>query len=167
MNRRMTSTLPAPAQAVYLYGSTMLRPLRLAYGLAPVIAILDKHGHALEPLLSAAKIPRFALEEPGYRIRFEQELAFIRSTLRRLRLPAAGLEVGQQFNLALFGVLGLAAACAPNVREVFRTVPSFRPCAGTVSNRPHGAPAKTSMSPSTKTNGSVIARRFPSNATSP
>lgn len=116
----------APLQPVeYLYGSAMLRPLRLAYGLAPLIAVLEHHGAAVAPLLEAARIPRFALEEPSYRIRFEQELAFIRSALASLNLPTAGLEVGQQYNLALFGVLGLAASCAPTVRELFRTVPSF------------------------------------------
>lgn len=116
---------PRPAQAEFLYGSTMLRPQRLAYGLAPVISVLEKHGHAIGPLLAAAGIPRFAIEEPSYRIRFEQELAFIRSALLSLRLPTAGLEVGRQYNLAFFGVLGLAASCAPTVRELFRAVPSF------------------------------------------
>lgn len=116
---------PMPAQAAYLYGSTMLRPQRLAYGLAPVIAVLERRGHAIAPLLAEAGIPRFAIEEPSYRIHFAQELAFIRSALAVLRLPSAGLEVGRQYNLALFGVLGLAASCAPTVRELFRAVPSY------------------------------------------
>jgi AraC-like DNA-binding protein len=111
--------------AEYLFGSSMLRPLRLAYGLTPVIAVLEQHGQAIEPLLAAARIPRFAIEEPSYRIRFEQELEFIRSALVCLALPTAGLEIGRQYNLALFGVLGLAASCAPTVRELFRTVPAF------------------------------------------
>lgn len=116
---------PASPHAEYLYGSTMLRPHRLAYGLAPIIAVLEQHGHRIEPLLAAAAIPRFAIEEPSYRIRFEQELAFIRAALTVLRLPAVGLEVGRQYNLALFGVLGLAASCAPTVRDLFRAVPSY------------------------------------------
>ncbi len=111
--------------AEYLFGSTMARPQRLAYGLAPVIAVLERHGHAIDPLLASARIPRFALEEPSYRIGFGQELDFIRAALACLALPTAGLEVGQQYNLALFGVLGLAASCAPTVRELFRTVPEF------------------------------------------
>ena len=72
----------------------MLRPLRLAYGLAPVIEVLEAHGHDIMPLLLATDIPRFALEEPSYRIRFDQELKFIRLALDALALPAAGLEVG-------------------------------------------------------------------------
>jgi AraC-like DNA-binding protein len=103
----------------------MLRPQRLAYGLAPVIAVLERGGHAVEPLLALAGIPRFAIEEPSFRIRFEQELAFIRSALDVLQLVTAGLEVGRQYNLALFGVLGLAASCAPTVRDLFRAVPSY------------------------------------------
>lgn len=111
--------------AVYLFGSTMLRPYRLAYGLAPIIEILEERGHAVAPLLADVNIPRFALEEPSYRIRFEQELMFIRLALAELKLPAAGLDVGQRYHLPLFGVLGLAASCAPSVRELFHTVPSY------------------------------------------
>jgi len=103
----------------------MLRPFRLAYGLAPVIEVLERNGHALGPLLEAVGIPRFALEEPSYRIRFDQELGFIRYALRSLGLPHAGIEIGQRYHLALFGVLGLAASCAPTVREMFRCVPSY------------------------------------------
>ncbi|MGE0336422.1 MAG: AraC family transcriptional regulator [Gammaproteobacteria bacterium] len=114
-----------PTPAEYLFGSTMLRPTRLAYGLAPVIEVLEAHGHAIDPLLAAADIPRFALEEPSYRIRFDQELAFIRLALQRLARVNAGLLVGQRYHLALFGVLGLAASCAPTVRDLFRMVPAY------------------------------------------
>ncbi len=103
----------------------MLRPFRLAYGLAPIIEILEEHGHEIAPLLQRVNIPRFALEEPSYRIRFEQELTFIRLALAALDIPAAGLAVGQRYHLPLFGVLGLAASCAPTVRELFHTVPSY------------------------------------------
>jgi AraC-like DNA-binding protein len=109
----------------YLFGGTMLRPFRLAYGLSPVIEVLERGGHAIGPLLEAVGIPRFALEEPSYRIRFEQELDFIRLALHRLGLPHAGIEIGQRYHLALFGVLGLAASCAPTVREMFHCVPSY------------------------------------------
>lgn len=111
--------------AEYLFGGTMLRPWRLAYGLAPIISVLEQHRVPIAPLLADARIPRFALEEPSYRISLEQELSFFRAALRRLDLPTAGIEVGQQFNLALFGVVGLAASCAPTVRDLFRTVPEF------------------------------------------
>ena len=115
----------APGKAEYLYGGTMLRRQRLAYGLAPVIAVLERYQHNIAPLLALSGIPLFAIEEPSYRILFDQELIFIRSALNMLQLPAAGLEVGREYNLALFGVLGLAASCAPTVRELFRTVPSY------------------------------------------
>ncbi|MBI2801766.1 MAG: AraC family transcriptional regulator [Gammaproteobacteria bacterium] len=122
---RAPSDRAASGKAEYLYGNTMLRRQRLAYGLAPVIAVLERYRHAISPLLAASGIPRFAIEEPSYRILFDQELVFIRSALAVLQLPAAGLEVGREYNLALFGVLGLAASCAPTVRELFRTVPSY------------------------------------------
>ncbi len=103
----------------------MLRPYRLAFGLSPVIEILEARGFAIEPLLAAADIPRFALEEPSYRIAYTQELTFIRRALAALKLPHAGLVVGQRYHLALFGVLGLAASCAPTVRDMFRCVPTY------------------------------------------
>ena len=110
-------------QPIYLFGSSMLRPFRLAYGLAPIIEVLEAHGHAIEPLLAAADIPRFALEEPSYRIAFNQELRFIELALARLDLVTAGLVVGQRYHLALFGVVGLCASCAPTMRDLFRVVP--------------------------------------------
>ncbi len=109
----------------YLFGSAMLRPIRLAFGLAPIIEVLEGHGHDINPLLRATDIPRFALEEPSYRIRFDQELRFYRLALATLALPTAGLLVGQRYSLALFGVLGLAAACAPTMRDLFHAVPMW------------------------------------------
>jgi len=123
--RSAPTITPPVVSPDYLFGSTMLRPSRLAYGLAPFIEVLEAQGHAIEPLLTAADIPRFAVEEPSYRIRFDQELAFIRLALQRLGLATAGLLVGQRYHLALFGVLGLAASCAPTVREMFQMVPAY------------------------------------------
>ena len=117
---------PVPAAtARYLFGSDMLRPTRLAYGLAPVIEVLETHGIAIAPLLAATDIPRFALEEPSYRIRVDQEMRFIQLAIAALRIPDAGLQVGQRYTLALFGVLGLAASCAPTLRDLLRMVPTF------------------------------------------
>lgn len=97
---------PAAQQPEYLFGSTMLRPVRLAFGLAPVITVLEARGHAVQPLLEAADIPRFALEEPSHGIPFEKELRFTRLALTALKLPHAGLLVGQGYHLVQFGVLG-------------------------------------------------------------
>ncbi|MGE3774312.1 MAG: AraC family transcriptional regulator [Gammaproteobacteria bacterium] len=109
----------------YLFGGRMLRPYRLAYGLSPVIEVLEAKGLAVEPLLVAADIPRFALEEPSYRIAYHQEFTFIRRALAALKLPHAGIAVGRRYHLALFGVLGLAASCAPTMRDMFRCVPTY------------------------------------------
>lgn len=109
----------------FLFGREMSTPVRLAYGLAPMIQSLEAHGHAVEPLLAATEIPRFALEEPSYRISLAQELKFTRLTLARIRHSSPALEIGRRFHLSMFSVLGLAAACAPTIREAFHTILSY------------------------------------------
>ena len=125
MMKNQWNTKVGLTEARYLYGSTMRRPTRLAFGLTPIIEELEAQGYAIEPLLTRANIPRFALVEPSFRISFEQELMFIKGALKTLRGPALGIAIGRRYHLPLFGVLGLAAACAPTVREMFRTVPDF------------------------------------------
>ena len=109
----------------YLFGNAMSTPVRLAYGLGPLMQVLEECGHMVTHLLEAAEIPRFAVEEPSYRIRLEQEVQFVRLALERLQRPDAGLIVGQRYHLVMFGVLGLAGACAPTLRDMFRTIFSY------------------------------------------
>ncbi len=111
--------------ADYLFGSPAPSSERLVHGLLPLIELLDAQGHAVEPILAHAEIPRFALEEPGYRIHVDQEIKFTRRALERLKVPAAGLVVGQRYDVARFGVVGLAASRAPNLREFLRTTLSY------------------------------------------
>ncbi len=113
----------------FLFGGALATPARLAYGLAPLIQVLEDRGAAVEPLLAASEIPRFALEEPSYRITIEQELDFTRRALTVLDEPHVALDVGGYFHLSMFGLLGLAAACAPSVRELFHIILSYPPLA--------------------------------------
>ncbi|MCZ6894889.1 MAG: AraC family transcriptional regulator [Gammaproteobacteria bacterium] len=115
----------ARTAADYLFGSPAPSSVRLVHGLLPLIELLDAQGHAVEPILAHAEIPRFALEEPGYRIQGDQEIKFTRRALERLKVPAAGLVVGQRYDVARFGVVGLAASRAPNLREFLRTTLSY------------------------------------------
>ena len=103
----------------------MARPVRLAFGLVPLLEVLAEHGHACAPLLATAEIPLFAIEEPSYHITLSQELAFTRRALAALRSPQAGLSVGQRFDLPMFGLLGLAATCAPSMRRMLQTIMSY------------------------------------------
>ena len=77
----------------------MSRPVRLAYGLCPLIEVLNEYGHPVDPLFAATEIPQLALEEPNYHISLSQELAFTRRALATLKLAQAGLVVGQRFHL--------------------------------------------------------------------
>lgn len=107
-----------------MFGGDLSTPVRLAYGLVPLVQLLETRGHAAQPLLAAAEIPGFALEEPSYRISLQQELTFTRRALARLGGDVA-LEVGRRFHLSMFGVLGLAASCAPTLHESFRLLLAY------------------------------------------
>ncbi|MSR13952.1 MAG: AraC family transcriptional regulator [Gammaproteobacteria bacterium] len=108
---------PSSKLPEFLFGREMSTPVRLAYGLAPMIQFLENTGHAVEPLLAATEIPRFALEEPSYRISLEQKLKFTRLVLARVKSASAALEIGRRFHLSMFSVLGLTASCAPTIRD--------------------------------------------------
>lgn len=109
----------------YLCGSLMSTSVRLAYGLGPLIQTLEERDIAVAPLLEAAEIAQFALEEPSYRIRLEQESSFTRLALRHLDLSEAGLVVGRKYHLTMFGILGLASSCAATTLEMLRLILSY------------------------------------------
>lgn len=117
---------PAGQRPEFLFGGDLATPMRLAYGLVPMIQLLEDRGHGVEAVLGAAEIPRFALEEPSFRITLVQELAFTRRALALLAdEPCVSLEVGRRFHLSMFGLLGLAAACAASMREALRIFLSY------------------------------------------
>ncbi len=125
MDARTTSRVARRQSLRFEFGTDMATPVRLAYGLGPLIQVLQAAGHGVEALLRAAEIPAFALEEPRVRIRVEQEARFTCLALEQLCLTHAGLLVGQRYHMVTFGVLGLAAACAPTVRSLLHTMLSY------------------------------------------
>lgn len=88
--------------------ATMWSPLRLAYGLLPLLEVLRRQQVDGEPLLTAAGIARFGLTEPGYTIRLEQEIRVWQAAIPCLGGPAPSLEVARAYRLRGFSVLGLA-----------------------------------------------------------
>lgn len=120
----MPPASPQPRDG-YLFGSVMTTATRLAYGLGPLLLFLEEHGVDVDPLLHAAEIPRFALEEPSHAIRLDQEITFTRLALARLAIPEAGLLVGRRYNAPMFGVLGLACSSAPTLLEMQRTMLAY------------------------------------------
>lgn len=131
MTKRCPSHVTGPAHAPnrgardYLCGSLMSTSVRLAYGLGPLIQTLEDQGVAVAALLEAAEIAQFALEEPSYQIRLEQESDFTRLALRHLDLAEAGLVVGQKYHLTMFGILGLASSCTPTTLDMLRLILSY------------------------------------------
>lgn len=103
----------------------MSQPTRLAYGLVPLLGVLGEQRVPIEPLLAHADIPKFALEEPSYRIRLDQETQFTEAALACLKLPTPGIFVGKRYHLNSFGVLGLAALSAPSIFDLQRLLLSY------------------------------------------
>jgi AraC-like DNA-binding protein len=104
---------------------TRVRPgvgRHLIYGLNPLISVLRQHGHAIEPLLAAARIPAEALESPDYMLTPAQELTFTERALRCLDTPAIGLHMGPRYHLSAYGMLGLAVMTSSNLVEAFRVL---------------------------------------------
>lgn len=116
---------PSCTEAGYLFGAPMMRPVRLAIGLATLVELLERRGQSTSALLEKAQIPSFALEEPRYKISIEQELAFTGLALKALPPVESGLNVGRRSNITLMGVVGLAAATSPSVLEALKVILSY------------------------------------------
>lgn len=97
-------------------------PVRLAYGLLPVIAILERHGINPGRLLEQTGIDRFGLMDPGYTISIEQELAFLKAVIRALPDPALSLEMAREYRLRGFSVLGLAMQASATPLDMLRLI---------------------------------------------
>ena len=95
-------------------------PIRLAYGLLPLMTVLRRHNIKAEPLLDQAGIARFGLMDPSYTISIEQELAFQAAVKKRLKQPALSLEIAREYRLRGFSVLGLAMQASRNPLEMLQ-----------------------------------------------
>lgn len=97
-------------------------PVRLAYGLLPLVTILNRHGVAANRLLEQAGIARFGLMDPAYTISIEQELAFLTAVIRTLPDPALSLEIAREYRLRGFSVLGLAMQASENPLQMLQLI---------------------------------------------
>lgn len=123
--RKMVNIPESQGIETFLCAGKMSTAVRLAYGLGPLIQVLEERGLDVDPILEVAEIPRFALEEPTYPIRLDQEVKFTRLALTRLDLANPGLVVGGKYHITMFGVLGLAGLSARNAGELIATVLSY------------------------------------------
>jgi len=105
--------------------TSMLSPVRLAYGLIPLLTLLERRGIDSESVLSVAGIPRFGLVDPRYTITFDQELAVYRAALVHLPYPHASLEVAGLYDFRSFSVLGLAMQSCNTLREMMGLIFSY------------------------------------------
>lgn len=97
-------------------------PIRLAYGLLPLVTILDRHAVDADRLLEQAGIARFGLIDPAYTISIEQELAFLASVVKALPDPALSLDMAREYRLRGFSVLGLAMQASASPLQMLQLI---------------------------------------------
>lgn len=89
-------------------------------GLAPILALAKERGVDPARLLARARISPQHVADPHARVPIERELIVVRELLEHTGDPALGIEVGQRYQLALFGLLGSVVHAAPTVHDVIR-----------------------------------------------
>lgn len=94
----------------------------LIFGLNPLIEHLEENDVDVGALLDQAKIPRRELKNPRYQLTSSQELCFTEAALSALERPDLGLDLGQQYHVSSYGMLGLAALTSENLYDAFALV---------------------------------------------
>ena len=100
-------------------------PIRLAYGLLPMLEILDRHKLDADKLLSEAGIARFGVMDPSYTINVQQEIKFLTDCYLRIPSEALSLEVAREYGLRGFSVLGLAMQASEDVLSMLRLIARY------------------------------------------
>ncbi|MBY8965133.1 AraC family transcriptional regulator ligand-binding domain-containing protein [Algiphilus sp. NNCM1] len=100
-------------------------PLRLAYGLLPMLELLDRYALDADRLLQEAGIARFGVMDPSYTITVQQEIAFHTSCFLRIPSAALSLEVAREYGLRGFSVLGLAMQASKDVLSMLRLIARY------------------------------------------
>ncbi|MCK5769258.1 AraC family transcriptional regulator [Algiphilus sp.] len=109
----------APPGTLPLSGS-FWSDIRLAYGLLPVVTLLERRGIEVAPLLAAAGIDRFGLMDPSYTIAIDRELDLMHGVIRALGDPEASLDLAREYRVTGFSVLGLAMLACDTPLQILR-----------------------------------------------
>lgn len=99
--------------------------IRLAYGLLPVVSLLEKRGVDPGPLLHSSGIDRFGLIDPTYTIAIETELAFLRKAIDHLSESGSSLALANEYRLIGFSVLGLAMLASDTPLHLLKLLLSY------------------------------------------
>ena len=107
---------------------------RHAYGLIPLLNLLEHHGIDVDSFLARVEIPGFGITDPTYSISREREIAIVTEALTRVKGDAVGLELAQYTRLNNFSVYGLAIRACANLTEVAQLSLRYRNLAWGNSN---------------------------------
>lgn len=119
----MTSPRSTPAPVV-LSGS-LWSNLRLAYGLLPVVGVLEQQGLPTERWLRRAGIDAFGMMNPAYTISIQQELDLLRAARSGLPAGEGSLQLARAYRLRGFSVLGLAMQSCATPLQLLGTLLQF------------------------------------------
>jgi AraC-like DNA-binding protein len=89
-------------------------------GLVPILALAQECGANTDRMLARARISSQLLADPHGRVPIERELIVVRELLEHTGDPTLGMQAGQRYQLALFGLLGSVVHAAPTLHDVIR-----------------------------------------------
>lgn len=109
------------------YGQTlancrMRESNRLAYGLIPLLNLLDDRGVDVDRFLETVDIPKFGLVDPAYTISLQQESDVLAAAIELIDEPYIGLKLAKFTRLHNFSVFGLAMKSCATLAEVLDLV---------------------------------------------
>jgi len=120
-NTEDTMTAPASLQL----SVSLWSPVRLAYGLLPMLKVLDRYALDADHLLQDAGIARFGVMDPSYTITVQQEIAFFTDSFLRIPNPELSLEIAREYGLRGFSVLGLAMQASGDALSMLRLIARY------------------------------------------
>ena len=108
-----------------LIACRMRQENRLAFGLIPLLNLLEDQGVDLNQLLNELKIPEFGLVEPAFTISIQQESQALEAAIALVGEAGLGLKLASYTRLQHFSVFGLALSACATFSEILLLINDY------------------------------------------
>lgn len=95
---------------------------RLAYGLIPLLNLLDQRGIDIDRFLDSVAVPKFGIVDPAYTITIQQEADIIAKAMHLLDDTHIGLRLAKLTRLHNFSAFGLAMKSCSTLADILELV---------------------------------------------